>query len=62
MKELGYVYILTNPRFEEDWVKIGRSSRPVDIRSEELDKTAPAFLETRRKLVAARLKEYYFLL
>ena len=26
----GYVYILTNPSFREDWVKIGKSSRPVD--------------------------------
>lgn len=38
--ELGYVYILTNPSFREDWVKIGKSSRPVDIRSKELDNTA----------------------
>lgn len=40
MKEPGYVYILTNPSFKEDWVKIGRSSRPVDVRSKELDNTA----------------------
>lgn len=40
MKELGYVYILTNPSFREDWVKIGKSSRPVDVRSKELDNTA----------------------
>ena len=39
-KESGYVYILTNPSFREDWVKIGKSSRPVDIRSKELDNTA----------------------
>ncbi len=38
--EKGYVYILTNPSFKEDWVKIGKSSRPVDIRSKELDNTA----------------------
>lgn len=38
--ESGYVYILTNPSFREDWVKIGKSSRPVDIRSKELDNTA----------------------
>ena len=38
--EPGYVYILTNPSFREDWVKIGKSSRPVDIRSKELDNTA----------------------
>ena len=40
MKEAGFVYILTNPSFKEDWVKIGKSSRPVDIRSKELDNTA----------------------
>ena len=40
MKEAGYVYILSNPSFKEDWVKIGKSSRPVDIRSKELDNTA----------------------
>ena len=39
-KEMGYVYILTNPSFREDWVKIGKSSRPVDVRSKELDNTA----------------------
>ncbi len=39
-KEPGFVYILTNPSFREDWVKIGKSSRPVDIRSKELDNTA----------------------
>ena len=36
----GYVYILTNQSFKEDWVKIGKSSRPVDVRSKELDNTA----------------------
>ncbi len=38
--EKGYVYILTNPSFREDWVKIGKSARPVDVRSKELDNTA----------------------
>lgn len=38
--EQGYVYILTNPSFKEDWVKIGKSSRPVYVRSKELDNTA----------------------
>ena len=38
--ESGYVYILTNESFREDWVKIGKSSRPVNIRSKELDNTA----------------------
>lgn len=39
-KVFGYVYILTNPSFQEDWIKIGKSSRPVDIRSKELDNTS----------------------
>jgi hypothetical protein len=39
-EQKGYVYILTNPAFRENWVKIGKSSRPVDIRSKELDNTA----------------------
>ena len=38
--ETGYVYILTNPSFREDWVKIGKSTRPVNVRSKELDNTA----------------------
>ena len=32
-KEPGYVYILTNPSFSEDWVKIGKSLRLLDVRS-----------------------------
>lgn len=40
MNTPGYVYILTNPSFKEDWVKIGKSIRPVDVRSKELDNTA----------------------
>lgn len=36
----GFVYILSNQSFREDWVKIGKSSRPVDVRSKELDNTA----------------------
>lgn len=39
-EERGFVYILTNPSFKEDWVKIGKSTRPVDVRSKELDNTA----------------------
>ena len=35
-----YVYILTNPSFREDWVKIWKSSRPVNVRSKELDNTS----------------------
>jgi len=36
----GFVYILMNKSFRDDWVKIGKSSRPVDVRSKELDNTA----------------------
>lgn len=39
-KRQGYVYILTNPSFRADWVKIGKSARPVDVRSKELDNTS----------------------
>lgn len=39
-KTKGFVYILTNKSFRDDWVKIGKSSRPVDLRSKELDNTA----------------------
>ena len=34
-KEPGYVYILTNPSFREDWVKIGKSSRALDYDIEQ---------------------------
>ena len=36
-KEPGYVYILTSPSFRDVWVKIGKSSRTVDVHSKELD-------------------------
>ena len=32
-KEPKYVYTLTNPSFREDWLKTGKNSRPVDVRS-----------------------------
>ena len=66
MKESGYVYILTNPSFKEDWVKIGRSSRPVDVRSKELDNTAVplpfeiyATLKTEKYVEAEKLIHRY---
>ena len=37
-KKNGYVYIMTSPSFREDWVKIGKNNRPVDVRSKESDK------------------------
>ena len=36
----GYVYVLTNPSFKEDWMKIGKSKRMPDVRSKELFNTA----------------------
>lgn len=38
--DTGYVYILTNPCFREDGVKIGKSARSVDVHSKELDNRA----------------------
>lgn len=40
MGEKGYVYVLTNPSFKEDWVKIGKSKRLPNVRSKELFNTA----------------------
>ena len=54
----GYVYILTNPSFKDDWVKIGKSSRPVDVRSKELDNTAvPLPFEIYATLKTAKYNE-----
>ncbi len=39
-QEKGYVYILTNPSFREDWVKIGKTFRDVEKRVSDLDNTA----------------------
>ena len=39
MKDQGYVYILTNPSFKEDWVKIGMCSTTVEQRVKQLDST-----------------------
>jgi len=39
-KDSGYVYILTNQSFREGWIKIGKTSRPVDVRTRDLDNTA----------------------
>ena len=40
MEKQGYVYILTNPSFKEDWVKIGMSAVSVEQRVKQLDGTA----------------------
>lgn len=36
----GYVYVLTNPSFRDDWVKIGKSKREPEVRGKELYNTA----------------------
>lgn len=36
----GFVYVLTNPSFRDDWVKIGRSRREPEVRGKELYNTA----------------------
>ena len=48
-KEHGYVYILTNPSFREDWVKIGKSSRPVDVRKEKVTNTGSMISNMRKR-------------
>ena len=40
MREKGYVYVLTNPSFRDDWVKIGKSKRLPEVRGRELYNTA----------------------
>ena len=39
-ENMGYVYILTNDAFKDDWIKIGMTSKEVDLRSKQLDNTA----------------------
>ena len=34
-KEPRNVYILTNPSFREDWVKIGKSSSPIEVKNQQ---------------------------
>ena len=56
-KKSGYVFILTrsasgrlhtckNPSFREDWVKIGKNSRPVDVRNREITNKTVLFFVT----------------
>ena len=57
-KTKGYVYILTNPSFREDWVKIGNSSKEVDLRSKRLSNTAvPLPFEIYATIKTAKYKE-----
>jgi hypothetical protein len=56
--DFGYVYVMTNESFREDWVKIGRSSRVPDVRSKELDNTAvPLPYEVYATLKTRKFKE-----
>ena len=75
-KEPAYVYILPRstsgrlhtrkaPNFREDWVKIGKSSRPVDVSSKKLTNTAvplPFEKRTQRFLTLLCPKESDFCL
>jgi hypothetical protein len=70
-REPGYVYILTrstfgrlhtckNPSSREDWVKIGKSSRPMNVRSKELDNTAiPLSFEKRAQRFLTLLRPMF---
>ena len=70
-KEPGNVYILTlstsgrlhtckNPSFREDWVKIGNSSRPVDVRrKEQVNTTVPLPFEKRTQSFLTLLRPNY---
>lgn len=40
MAEKGYVYVLINPSFKDNWVKIGKSKRLPEVRGRELYNTA----------------------
>ena len=39
-KELGWVYVLSNPSFDQDLIKVGMSQNDPALRSEELIRVA----------------------
>lgn len=54
----GFVYVLTNPSFRDDWVKIGRSKREPEVRGRELYNTAvPLPYEIYATLKTAKYQE-----
>lgn len=54
----GYVYILINPAFKDNWVKIGMTSKAPDVRASDLDNTAvPVPYEVYATLKTAKYKE-----
>ena len=58
MKEIGYVYILTNPSFKDDIVKIGLTSGTVEKRMKELQTTGvPTPFEKYASIKTSKFKE-----
>lgn len=58
MSKKGYVYVLTNPSFRDDWVKIGYSKKLPEIRGKELFNTAvPLPFEIYATLYTEKYKE-----
>jgi hypothetical protein len=60
MGEKGYVYVLTNPSFNDDWVKIGKSKRLPEVRGRELYNTAVPLPYEIYATIASCLK-YFFI-
>jgi hypothetical protein len=55
---MGYVYILTNPAFKDNWVKIGMTSKTPDARAADLDNTSvPIPYEVYATLKTSKYKE-----
>lgn len=46
-KEPGYVYILTNPSFREDWVKIGKSRWTMGVKEQTNQRTVSKSFENK---------------
>lgn len=58
MPTKGYVYILTNPSFQRNWIKIGMTSHDVEIRAKELDTTGvPLPFEVYAKMETAHYEK-----
>lgn len=65
--ENGFVYILTNPSFKDNWIKIGCTEKLPQVRSKELSNTAVPFpfhvygsLETKKYKDAEKLAHNWF--
>lgn len=54
----GYVYVLTNESFKDNWVKIGRTERFPDVRGKELYNTSiPLPYEVYATLKTSKFKD-----